>query len=101
MRHAGQAVPLPYPALEPLFRTQVRTRVEGLDVLDRVRGPVIFVANHASHLDTPLILLSLPDAWRRRRMPSQDGAAVFYALQRLHRMYRYCKYRRVSDLYAF
>lgn len=53
-------------ALEPLFRSQVRTRVEGLDVLARVQGPVIFVANHASHLDTPLILLSLPDVWRRR-----------------------------------
>lgn len=53
-------------ALEPLFRSQVRPYVEGLDVLDRVRGPVIFVANHASHLDTPLILLSLPDEWRRR-----------------------------------
>lgn len=52
--------------LEPLFRSQVRTRVEGLDVLARVDGPVIFVANHASHLDTPLILLSLPDEWRRR-----------------------------------
>ncbi|MCY7397124.1 MAG: 1-acyl-sn-glycerol-3-phosphate acyltransferase [Nocardioides sp.] len=52
--------------LEPLFRSQVRTRVEGLDILERIQGPVIFVANHASHLDTPLILLSLPDAWRRR-----------------------------------
>ncbi len=51
--------------LEPVFRSQVRTRVEGLDVLDRVEGPVIFVAPHASHLDTPLILLSLPDRWRR------------------------------------
>jgi 1-acyl-sn-glycerol-3-phosphate acyltransferase len=53
-------------ALEPLFQSQVRTHVEGLDVLERVTGPVIFVANHASHLDTPLILLSLPDTWRRR-----------------------------------
>src|SRR5262249_39752935 len=52
--------------LEPLFRSPVRTRVEGLDVLDRIEGPVIFAANHASHLDTPLVLLSLPDEWRRR-----------------------------------
>jgi 1-acyl-sn-glycerol-3-phosphate acyltransferase len=52
--------------LEPVFRSQVRTHVEGLDVLSRIEGPVIFVANHASHLDTPLILLSLPDEWRRR-----------------------------------
>lgn len=52
--------------LEPLFRSQVRTHVEGLDVLTRLSSPVIFVANHSSHLDTPLILLSLPDAWRRR-----------------------------------
>jgi len=52
--------------LEPVFRSQVRVRAEGLDVLDRIDGPVIFAANHASHLDTPLILLSLPDAWRRR-----------------------------------
>ena len=35
-------------------------------MLSRIEGPVIFVANHASHLDTPLILLSLPDEWRRR-----------------------------------
>ena len=53
-------------ALEPLMWSQVRRRVEGLDVLSRTQGPVIFAANHASHLDTPLILLSLPDAWRRR-----------------------------------
>lgn len=52
--------------LEPLFRSQVRAHVEGLDVLDRTQGPVLFVSNHASHLDTPLILLSLPDEWRRK-----------------------------------
>ena len=52
--------------LDPLMSSQVRRHVEGLDVLARLDGPVIFVANHASHLDTPLILLALPDEWRRR-----------------------------------
>ena len=52
--------------LEPLMTSQVRRHVEGLDRLSRIEGPVIFVSNHASHLDTPLILLSLPDEWRRR-----------------------------------
>jgi 1-acyl-sn-glycerol-3-phosphate acyltransferase len=37
----------------------------GQDVLPNGR-PVIFVANHSSHLDTPMILLSLPDSYRRR-----------------------------------
>jgi 1-acyl-sn-glycerol-3-phosphate acyltransferase len=52
--------------LNPLLRSQVKVSAEGLDVLDKVRGPVLFAANHASHLDTPLILCTLPDEWRRR-----------------------------------
>ncbi len=51
--------------LTPLFTTQVAPQVEGRDVLTRVQPPVLFVANHASHLDTPLILCSLPQEWRR------------------------------------
>src|SRR2546430_4455495 len=40
--------------------------VEGLEHLAGVRPPVIFLANHASHMDTPLILCSLPKRWRER-----------------------------------
>lgn len=38
----------------------------GADRLGALRGPVIFAANHHSHLDTPLLLTSLPDRWRHR-----------------------------------
>jgi 1-acyl-sn-glycerol-3-phosphate acyltransferase len=38
----------------------------GEDRLDSVRGPVIFAANHHSHVDTPLLLTSIPDRWRHR-----------------------------------
>ena len=39
---------------------------KGADRLDAVHGPVIFAANHHSHLDTPLLLTSIPDRWRYR-----------------------------------
>ncbi len=53
-------------ALEPALRRSVQVRVNGLDVLDSLTGPVVFVANHTSHLDTPLILCTVPERIRRR-----------------------------------
>jgi 1-acyl-sn-glycerol-3-phosphate acyltransferase len=38
--------------------------VRGLEHLQRVEGPVIFAANHASHIDTPLLLTTLPVEFR-------------------------------------
>ena len=61
--------------LGPLLRSEVSPTVHGLDVLEGLAEPVVFVANHTSHLDTPLILCSLPDAWRRR---TAVAAAVDY-----------------------
>ena len=43
-------------ALKPLVWNETRVRVEGLDVLEDLRPPVIFVSNHSSHLDAPLML---------------------------------------------
>ncbi|HLV71515.1 MAG TPA: lysophospholipid acyltransferase family protein [Vulgatibacteraceae bacterium] len=57
-------------AFDGVLRTvtwnQTRPEIHGLDLIEGIRGPVVFVANHASHLDTPLILGSLPARLRRR-----------------------------------
>ncbi|HTM34886.1 MAG TPA: AMP-binding protein, partial [Vicinamibacterales bacterium] len=49
----------------PLARLFLKLRVEGLDRLPAA-GPVIFAANHQSHMDTPTILIALPSRWRYR-----------------------------------
>lgn len=50
----------------PLARLFARLRVEGLEHLPGLDQPVIFAANHQSHMDTPAILAALPAAWRHR-----------------------------------
>jgi 1-acyl-sn-glycerol-3-phosphate acyltransferase len=50
----------------PVMAWYVRRRVEGREVFAGERPPVVFVANHSSHMDTPAILRALPRAWRQR-----------------------------------
>lgn len=47
----------------------------GADRLEGLEGPLIFAANHHSHIDTPLLLSSLPRPWRHRLVV---GAAADY-----------------------
>ncbi|MBV9162586.1 MAG: 1-acyl-sn-glycerol-3-phosphate acyltransferase [Pseudonocardiales bacterium] len=61
--------------LKPVIWSQTRPVVHGREYLDSVRGPAIFVANHSSHLDTPLILGALP---RRITENLAVGAAADY-----------------------
>jgi long-chain acyl-CoA synthetase len=44
--------------------------MSGQNNLDTVDGPVLFVANHQSHLDTPVILASLPGRLRYQIAPA-------------------------------
>jgi 1-acyl-sn-glycerol-3-phosphate acyltransferase len=49
---------------------------DGQDRLSGLRdGPVIFAPNHHSHLDTPMVLTSIPEPWRHRVFV---GAAADY-----------------------
>ena len=54
----------------PLFRHYIPLSVEGLRNLEGVVPPVIFAANHTSHLDTVAVMAALPAAWRRRMAPA-------------------------------
>jgi long-chain acyl-CoA synthetase len=65
MRAVSQSV-----FLLPLARVFAWIRVEGLDNLRTLEGPVIFASNHQSHMDVPVILAALPGRLRRRVAPA-------------------------------
>ena len=54
----------------PPARAFMTLEVRGLEHLDAIEGPVIFAANHQSHLDTVAILDALPPRWRYRVAPA-------------------------------
>jgi long-chain acyl-CoA synthetase len=56
--------------LLPLARVFAWISVEGLEHVRNLRGPVIFAANHQSHMDGPVILAALPPRVRARVAPA-------------------------------
>jgi 1-acyl-sn-glycerol-3-phosphate acyltransferase len=50
----------------PLAKAIASPDIRGEEWLSGLEGPVIFAANHASHIDTPLLLSSLPLRFRHR-----------------------------------
>ena len=64
--------------LVPAFRALFAPfEVSGLEHLQAVDGPVIFAANHASHLDAPAVVAALPRA-RRRSLIVAAAEDYFY-----------------------
>ena len=51
--------------------------VDGLDRIEALAAPVIFAANHNSHVDTPLVITSLPERFRHRTAVAA-GADYFF-----------------------
>jgi 1-acyl-sn-glycerol-3-phosphate acyltransferase len=63
--------------LNPIMDYYAARRATGRDRLESIKGPVILVANHASHLDTPVILSALPRRLRKRTVVAA-AADYFY-----------------------
>jgi long-chain acyl-CoA synthetase len=58
----------------PLLHHYIDLTVEGAENLNTVAPPVLFAANHESHLDTPFIIAALPYRWRRWLAPAAQEA---------------------------
>ena len=54
----------------PLFRRYIPLSVSGLGNLEYAVPPVIFAANHTSHLDTVALTAALPAEWQKRLAPA-------------------------------
>lgn len=67
--------------LVPVMGYYARRRATGREKLTALKGPVILVANHASHLDTPVILSALPRNLRKRTAVA--AAADYFYRNRL------------------
>lgn len=55
-----------YAFMKPAIRFYGSPRAIGQDRLQRVKGPVLFAANHHSHADTSLLLATIPGHLRRK-----------------------------------
>jgi long-chain acyl-CoA synthetase len=60
----------------PLFRGLLQLTITGIENLDGLKPPVIFAANHTSHLDTAAIFTALPQEWSKRLAPAMRADAT-------------------------
>ncbi len=54
----------------PLISLFCTIKIKGKENIANVKTPVIFVANHESHFDTPVLLMSVPFSLRTRIAPA-------------------------------
>jgi len=72
----------------PLFRSFVSLEVRGAERLEKLTGPVIFVANHLSYFDQPSIMFALPKRIRYRSATAAWKEFFFDDYHGLNRLWR-------------
>jgi 1-acyl-sn-glycerol-3-phosphate acyltransferase len=68
--------------LDPIMTYYTRRKVSGRERFEDLDAPLVFVANHSSHMDTPAILRALPWKWRHRTAVAA-AADYFYRDRRI------------------
>jgi 1-acyl-sn-glycerol-3-phosphate acyltransferase len=68
--------------LDPIMTYYTRRKVSGRERFEELDAPLVFVANHSSHMDTPAILRALPWKWRHRTAVAA-AADYFYRDRRI------------------
>jgi 1-acyl-sn-glycerol-3-phosphate acyltransferase len=53
-------------AMKGIIWNETAPEVFGLDNLEGVRGPVMFISNHSSHIDATILMVTLPKEWREK-----------------------------------
>ena len=74
----------------PIARVFAHIRVDGREHLERLSGPVVFAANHQSHMDTPVVLAAMPGRVRARvavAMAKEFFRAHFFPEQHTRRQW--------------
>ncbi len=69
-------IALLYLIVLPVTRAMSWPRIKGKEYLRNVRGPLVFVCNHATMVDHALVLLALPGRFRTRMAIAMDGEQV-------------------------
>jgi long-chain acyl-CoA synthetase len=72
----------------PLQRVFAGIRASGREHVERLDGPVVFAANHQSHMDTPVVLAAMPGRVRAHvavAMAKEFFKAHFYPAQATRR----------------
>ncbi len=83
----------------PLFRSFATLEAHGMDNLENLTGPVIFVANHQSYLDQPSIMFALPPKIRYRTATAAWEEFFFGDYQGFKRILRRLSYEYASVLF--